>query len=213
MKVSDVAKASSGHEKFKVAFADGTQLTVTAAQIADFGLFSGREIPDDEFAELVGALEESAARSSALRILGSRNMSSGRVRRKLLEKGTNEPAADKAVKWLEDVGAINDAEHACAIVRHYSSKGYGEARIKDELFRRGIDRELWDEAMACGEGADAAALEYLRKRLRGSADAGELKRAADALCRRGFGYSEARALTSRYIEELEAPDGAEPGDQ
>ena len=41
--------------------------------------------------------------------------------------------------------------YAAQVVRYYSAKGYGERKLRDELYRRGVPRELWDEAL---EGAD-----------------------------------------------------------
>ena len=38
--------------------------------------------------------------------------------------------------------------YAGVIVRHYGAMGYGPGRVKQELHRRGVPRELWDEALA-----------------------------------------------------------------
>ena len=43
---------------------------------------------------------------------------------------------------------LDDEEYAGQIVRHYSAKGYGERRIREELYRRGIPREYWKDALA-----------------------------------------------------------------
>ena len=48
------------------------------------------------------------------------------------------------------MGFLNDALYAEQVVRHYSAKGYGLRKLRDELYRRGVPRELWDEAL---EGA------------------------------------------------------------
>jgi len=126
------------------------------------------------------------------------------MEKRLIKKGESEETAQDTVQWLEDIGAVNDSEFAAAIVRHYSSKGYGLARIKDELYKRGIKRDLWEDALA-GLEADAfdeAAHQFLEKKLRGSSDKDDLRRAMDALCRRGFGYEEARSAVNRYMEDL-----------
>ena len=48
---------------------------------------------------------------------------------------------------LEELGFLNDASYAEQVVRHYSAKGYGLRKLRDELYRRGVPRELWDEAL------------------------------------------------------------------
>ena len=131
-------------------------------------------------------------------------MSAMDMEKRLLGKGETPEAVSETVQWLEDMGAINDTEYASLIVRHYSAKGYGAARVKDELFKRGIPRDLWDDALVELDSEDMgdAALEFLSRKLKGSTDKNELRKATDALIRRGFGYEEARAAMNRYLEGL-----------
>jgi len=145
-------------------------------------------------------LEETKKR--ALKILGSRNFSEQEMLKRLTSKGETEENAAEAVRWLVELGYINDSDYATLIVRHYSAKGYGETRIRDELYKRGIPRDLWDEKLEeidDGEMNDVA-LEFLKKKLRGSEDKDDLRRASDALVRRGFSFDDARAVINRYLE-------------
>ncbi|MCL2409572.1 MAG: recombination regulator RecX [Oscillospiraceae bacterium] len=157
--------------------------------------------------DLTDSLEKRSARERALKILGSRNMSKCALEKRLVQKGESVEDAQEAVEWLEELRLIDDEEHAAAIVRHYSGKGYGAAKIKDELYRRGIPREMWDEALGQLGDMDDAALEFLQKKLKGGSDKTELRRAMDALSRRGFSYEEARRAMSRYIEMIEETTG------
>ncbi|MCL2226273.1 MAG: recombination regulator RecX [Oscillospiraceae bacterium] len=146
-----------------------------------------------------------STKQRALKILGNRQMSAKEMEKRLIQKGEPEENAGEAVRWLEKIGAVNDTEFAGAICRHYSAKGYGPSRIKDELYKRGIPRELRDDALAAikDTAMDGAAVQYLNKKLRGSTDKDDIRRAADALCRRGFGYENARLAVARYLEKLE----------
>ena len=146
--------------------------------------------------------ELSASKARALRILGSRNMSASDMKNRLVRKGESEETAETTVEWLESFGAVNDAEYAAIIVQSYCAKGYGLARIKDELHRRGIPRDLWDDALESAEGMEDAALAFLEKKLGGGSDKDDVRRATDALCRRGFSYSEAMDAVRRYHEGL-----------
>ena len=138
----------------------------------------------------------------ALKILGNRNFSEQEMLKRLTSKGETEESSMEAVKWLVELGYINDPDYATLIVRHYSAKGYGPARIRDELFKRGIPRDLWDEKLdeISDDEMDDAAFEFLRKKLRGSEDKDDLRRATDALVRRGFSFDDARAAINRYLE-------------
>lgn len=156
--------------------------------------------------ELIDSLADTKKR--ALRLLGNRSFSELEMARRLMQKGESAEDAEEAARWLVELGYINDSEYGSAIVRHYSGKGFGEARIRDELYKRGIPRELWDEMLAelGSEGAGDAAVEFLRKKLRGSEDKDDLRRGVDALVRRGFSYTDARsavdAYLNSYLEEL-----------
>jgi len=201
MIIESVEQIKDKKDSFAVTFDDGTELRVSAAQIADFAVHSGRVLSDDEYMELRESLSLSSAKARALRILGSRMLSAREIEKRLRSKGESAETAQLTVKWLEEIGAINDEDHANSIVNYYAGKGYGKARIRDELFKRGIDREIWEDAMSCIDDNGDAAFEFISKKLAGSRDKDDLRRATDTLCRRGFSYDEARTAINRYLDE------------
>lgn len=122
------------------------------------------------------------------------------VRAKLREKGTSDGDIETVVALCIDYGFINDAEYAGMIVRHYAANGYGPGRIRTELTRRGIPKELWDEALAeFPEGTDSID-RLLASRLRGkdANDRKERDKAANALFRKGYSWTDIRAALARY---------------
>lgn len=187
-------------DRYVAAFTDGTEITVNAAQIADFGLYSGRELQPEELEELRGALELNSAKTRALRILGSRNLSAREIEKRLTERGISDLSAKMTVEWLEEVGAINDVEYASSIVNYYATKGYGPARIRDELYKRGIPRDLSDAAMN-GAGADKeAAYDFIKKKLGDSREEIDIRKVTQALYRRGFAFEDAISAVRDYIK-------------
>jgi len=69
------------------------------------------------------------------------------------------------------------------------------------LRRRGVPRELWDEALAQLPEAGDAVRAYLRSRLRGRVpDRAEVKKLSDALLRRGFSWNEIRPVLNELGE-------------
>ena len=143
-----------------------------------------------------------ATKKRALRILGNRNFSEQEMYKRLTGKGETPENSEETVKWLVELGYINDSDYARLIVSHYSGKSYGTSRIRDELYKRGIPRDMWDEKLASLDETEMhdTALEFLRKKLRGSEDKDDLRRVSNALVRRGYSYDEARAAVSRYLE-------------
>ena len=90
------------------------------------------------------------------------------------------------------------------LVRHYAGKGYGKARIREEMRRRGVDRELWDAALEELPDQSETLDRLIQKKCRGDlSDRREVKRVSDSLLRRGFSWSEVKEALRRYTELLE----------
>ena len=146
-------------------------------------------------------MEDAALRKTkdrALKLLGARPFGERELYDRLVEKGETEQNAAATVAWLAELRLLDDAEYAAMVVRHCAAKGFGPRRIRDELFRRKVPRELRDEALDGLPEQDDMIDKLLRARLRSAEpDRAELKRAADALIRRGFGWDEIRQAVER----------------
>ena len=208
MKIIKMTASKHVKERYYLELENGETIKVDLNLIAAYDLYSGREMDENELELLRGESEKALAKSRALRIMGSRNMSRREITERLVSKGEKENVAQSTADWLESVGAVNDEEYAGMIVRHYTQRGYGAAKIKNELYRHGIPKELWQEAMAYMPDMEDKAYDFLCRRLHDeSADKIQLKKAADALMRRGFSWEETRAAVSRYQSEHDIETG------
>lgn len=197
---------ASKHKKGRVLvfLGDGACLKITEQELLDFGLRSGDELDEETLKRLKEAAGVSNTRAAAADLIGKRAMSRRDLERKLQEKGASETEARYAVEWLEAIGALNDAEYAAALVRHYSRLGYGPARVREKLYEKGVPRELWEDALEelpeDGGQVDA----FLRSKLRGrTPDEKEKRRLTNALLRRGFPWGEVKAAWRRLGEEMQ----------
>ena len=204
MRIEEVKKSERKRGRFLVRLEDGDVLRVTEEELLRFGLRPGLEL-DEAAAEAVRAsAKSSSAKATAANMIGSRALSKKELTRRLIQKGNDASDAQAAADWLEDIGAVNDADYAASLARHYGGRGYGPARVREELRRRGVDRALWDAALEEMPEAAEALDKLIRKTCRGElSDPREKKRVSDALLRRGFGWSEVRAAMGRYTEMLE----------
>lgn len=197
---------ASRHKKGRILvfLEDGACLKITEQELLDFGLRSGDELDEETLKRLKEAAGVSNTRAAAADLIGKRAMSRRDLERKLQEKGASETEARYAAEWLEAIGALNDAEYAAALVRHYSRLGYGPARVREKLYEKGVPRELWEDALeelpADGGQVDA----FLRSKLRGrTPDEKEKRRLTNALLRRGFPWGEVKAAWRRLGEEMQ----------
>ena len=121
------------------------------------------------------------------------------LERKLQEKGASPAEARYASEWLEAIGALNDAEYAAALARHYSAKGYGPARIKEKLYEKGIPKDLWEDALTDLPENASQIDAYISKKLRGTLpDEKEKRRISNALLRRGYGWGDIKEAWGRF---------------
>lgn len=143
-------------------------------------------------------------RKKALCLLERRDYGSEELCAKLVEKGAEPDEARAAVRYMVRVGFIDDERYAAMVVRHYAAKGYGVGRVREELRRRKLDRELWDAALAELPEPDETVDALLRAKLRGkAADRDTIRKAGAALVRRGFTWEAVKAATDRYLAEME----------
>jgi len=144
------------------------------------------------------------SRKRALALLDRRDYSRRELVRKLTEKGVDPAEAEAVAEDFQRLGLIDDGRYAALLVRHYAGKGYGPGRIRTELSRRGIDRDLWDEALSQLPEQEEQVYRLLCSRLRDAgADRASVKKATDALFRRGYSWDEIRAAVERYTTEME----------
>ena len=204
MKIVSLTKSEKSTERYYVTFDGGVaKLTVTTDEVAKYSLYTNRELSDDEYLSLTCDAKKSASRSRALKILGQRNMSRREVIKRLTEKGDDAETAEATADWLERIGAVNDMEYASMIARHYSASGYGAAKVRDELYRRGVDRELWEDAMSKAPEPDGTLDSLIAAKLRsGEPDRAEIKRISNWLARRGFKWSDINSALRRYMDDI-----------
>lgn len=90
------------------------------------------------------------------------------------------------------------------VVPHLRRQGLRRARIREELRKRRVPRELWDAAL-CELPEQADTVErLLAAKLRGRAPEGDdLRRACAALIRRGFSWEEVSSAAKRLSHGLE----------
>ncbi len=178
---------------------DGTILRVGENEVIDFALYEGKELNEAEAQQLLASARKSGLKEKTLDLLSRKPQSRKELERKLQEWDATEEESAEICARMEELGYLNDAEYACRVVRHYSAKGCGERKLRDELYRRGVPRDLWDEALTQAEDPSDVIDAFVAKKLDGkSADRKELKKVSDALVRRGFSWSQISAALDRY---------------
>ena len=166
--------------------------------VEDFCLYTGAELTEEAMRRLRVAAGEMSAKMRAVRIVSASNVSVGDLEHRLIQKGENPKQAKDAVRWMEELNLLDDRKTAEQIVNRCISKGYGLSRAKQALYEKRIPKEYWQEVLEDYPDQTEKIVAFLRSRLNSDSDEREVRRAMDALMRRGHSYSEIR----RGLEQL-----------
>lgn len=201
MLISDIKQTSPG--RLKISLEDGEEIKSTLSAATDLRLYSGKELDSEALEEVRHQSMLALSRERALEMISRRQMSRKEMHDKLMMKGADENTAEYCTQWLQERGFLNDESYARAVVRHYAAKGYGLGRIKGELIKRGISRELLQEALETMPQQDDKIEKYISSRLHDPEDREEIRKISASLYRRGYSWQEIRAAFEKLDAEFE----------
>ena len=158
------------------------------------------------------------ALTAAVEILARRLVSTHELRTKLAAKKLYSPAEiDEAVLAVKRMGALHDDFLAEDVARSYRSRGYGPARIRMALKKRGIPEEIIRQVLngnkeegstkrdSDGDGDADNAFAVLHRKaamLRREPDVRKRRaKAVRCLVGRGFQYEDAIAAADRWMHD------------
>ena len=185
----------------------GKKMALYRQTVEDFGLYSGKELSDEEFGQLEAASGAMSGKMRAVRIVAASSVSKKDLQQRLVQKGEDPSQAAEAVAWMEEMHLVDDEETARQIVSRCAAKGYGLSRAKQALYEKKIPKCYWDTVLTEYPDQTEHMLRFLRSRLEDTSDQKEVKKAIDALLRRGHSYAEIRsALQQMMLDPDEFPE-------
>ena len=203
MRIDSVAAQADRAGRYLIKFSDGSTMRLYRQTVEDFALFSGQELTEEQTKALREAAGKMSAKMRAVRIVAASNVSRSDLEQRLIRKGENPTQAREAVQWMEDLDLVDDARTARSIAERCAAKGYGLSRAKQALYEKRIPKEYWDDVLSDYPDQTDHILSFLRSRLRGEWDEKDLKKAVDALMRRGHNYSQIKTALSQMQLELD----------
>ena len=192
MKVESLRTAPDRAGRYWVTFDDGSKMGLYRQTVEDFALYSGKELDEQETEALRTAAGQMSAKMRAVRIVSAASVSRRDLEARLVRKGEDPQQAKEAVAWMEDLHLVDDRATAEQVVSSCISKGYGLMRAKQALYEKRIPKEYWDEALADYPDQTEKITAFLKSRLDADSDEKQVRRAVDALIRRGHSYGTIR---------------------
>ena len=178
--------------RYWITLETGEKMALYRQTVEDFALWPGKELSDEEWELLQKQAGQMSAKMRAVRIVSASSVSRRDLEERLVRKGEDPDQAREAVRWMEELHLVDDRNTAEAVVHSCISKGYGLQRAKQALYEKRIPKEYWVEALEDYPDQMDKILAFLRSRLDAESGEKEVKKAIDALLRRGHGYAAIR---------------------
>ena len=176
--------------------------------LEDFSLYAGCELSDEQLLALRQAAGAMSAKMRAVRIIAATSVSKKDLEKRLIHKWEDPKQAKEAVQWMSDLKLVDDRATAEQIVGSCIRKGYGVARAKQALYEKQIPKQYWEEALTDYPDQMDVVVAYLNSHVPEDGDPKAVKKAIDALLRRGHSYGVIRrALEQISVETEDYPEG------
>ena len=187
-------------------FDNGQTLRLYRQTMQDFCLYPGLELTEEQWQKLQTAAGEMSAKMRAVRIVSASSVSCKDLEQRLIHKGEDPHQARQAVQWMEDLDLLDDRKTARQVVDRCISRGYGLAKAKQALYEKRIPKEYWQEALEDYPDQSEKIAAFLSSRLGDCREEREVRRATDALLRRGHSYSQIRQALQMLSCEADLPE-------
>ena len=204
MRIERIEPSKHKKDRVLVFLEGGELLKITENELLRYDLRPDGELTSELLEEIKKSAAVSEMKARGARLTGSRMLSKKQVVEHLTRRGGDRSAAEETAQWLEELGAVDEEAYGQAIVRHYSAAGYGSGRIRQELHRRGVPRELWEGLLSRMPPAEETVERFIRGRCRNkTVDNDLLRKLSAALQRRGFSWQEIAPALRRLEEETQ----------
>ncbi|MBQ6375459.1 RecX family transcriptional regulator [Candidatus Saccharibacteria bacterium] len=168
------------------------------AQVVDLKVKIGRELTEAEFGELKRASEYGKLYQRALEWVLTRPRSEKETREYLRRKIRTWSSEDisefsaRIIQQLRGKGYIDDRKFAEYYVKNrFVKKGVSEKRLKMELVKKGVAKEIIEEVLSGSERSDAEEIKKIIAKKRAKYDDDKL---VAYLCQQGFSYDLVREM-------------------
>ena len=188
MRIERLLPPAQPGRPWTVVLEGGDALRVPEGTVAAFSLYDGLTLEEERLAVQNYPAFLATHTDTPVDHHYHRMLYDGHLQEKLMAKGATDRQAAEVVAWALEIGLLNEEEYAKTLARHYQARGYGMYKIKDELYHRQVPRRYWEQALAELEDPEEFIDAFLARKVQDPGDRKQIKKASDALVRRGFSW-------------------------
>lgn len=202
MKITDISKTKRG--RYALFIDDEFLFSIHIDSLVQHNIKVDNEISMEKLQEIKEESDFKLAKEKALTLLSYREYTSNQLIKKLSLKVDTEVAQKTADRMCE-LGLINDESYAIRCANTLATcKGYSKKRIKQELFHRGLSKEIIEEIDQTIEIDECASIAKIanKKYAKYLNDDKGIQKTINALARLGYAYDDIRYVIN-HLEEFE----------
>lgn len=181
-------------KKIHIMIDDEYQITTDIDFWAEHYIKNGTDIDDEQWQNLVDAINYKKAIHKCYDLLSRRDHSVKELRAKLL-RTSDEKNADKAIQKMLELGYLNDEKYAKLLVNNFlQSRKMSKAFIKQEMFKRGLSPDIISNTLKDIEVDNVQSIvDLINTKYRNKLKAENgYEKTVQALMRKGFSYSDVK---------------------
>lgn len=197
-------KKSRNH-LFSLLLSDGSTVLLDKDTVIEAALHEGDQITQQELKNLCEASEKRRAVSRCVWYLEQGDLSKRALDNKLKNAKFGTAAREYALNRMLELGLINDEAYAERLAERLLSACVSKREAVTKMQNKGLDRQTAQAALDlfdCDATEQIKAL-ILKKYKNRLADEESVRRVFAALQRKGFGYSDIKAVLKQYSDELQ----------
>lgn len=198
--ITDIRQGVKNPNRANIFINDKYAFSLDISQIVDFKLKAGLKISEEELVEYKKASEFGKLYQRALEWALVRPRSEKELYdylyKKIYEKKSDKNYINTVIDRLKNKKYVDDAKFARYYVENrFVKKGISRKRLKMELMKKGISKEIIDEVVDARDDEEEILKIIAKKRTKYDND-----KLIQYLCRQGFSYQLAQSLVTRETD-------------
>lgn len=191
MRITKIEQQIKNIKRYNIYIDGEYRFSVDGDILQELCLSEGMELNEAEFNKTLEIIQYKGALRAALYMLARASKTEKEIERRLCDKQHDSKAIKKVLKYLKEIGYVNDEGYAESFIRAVKdTTGISRRVIYQKLISKGIDKEIINQKLdeADIDDYESAAIAARKKapQLKGSSKEKKIK-LLNFLYRKGFG--------------------------
>ncbi|WP_312699711.1 RecX family transcriptional regulator [Sedimentibacter sp.] len=147
-KITKIEYQKKNKDRVNVYIDDNFSFGIDLNIMIKYSLTKNMELSDEFIEDILKAEEEINVYNYGLTVLSRSLKSEKQLKEKMLEKGYDTDLVDKVIERLKKRKYINDEYYCDSLINsRINGAKYGKRRIAQELYEKGVDREITEDKL------------------------------------------------------------------